>query len=100
MFRRRPKERQFRRRPQRAPSGCGIILLIAVATCVLLVLNGYLVSGLLAQLGDSLPEMLRSPKVLQTILFIGPVLLLVLEWKLTLALLRRLDELWRGRSGA
>lgn len=82
----------------RAPSGCGIVFLIALASAMLLVLNGILVSGTIAMLGAQLPAVLRNPKIMQGIVFVGPVLLLLLEWRLIRALLERLDVLFRKQS--
>ncbi len=89
---------RYRRASQRAPSGCAVILMVAAASCALLVLNGFIIAGFFASLGDELPEALRSPKVMQTIVFIAPVLLLVLEWRLTQALLHYVDEMWHQKS--
>lgn len=51
-----------------------------VIGCALLVTNGVLVSFLLGQTLPVLPQFWRNPRVVQGILFMGPVLLLVIEW--------------------
>lgn len=58
--------------------GCGYVLLTVVVSCVLLVGNGLLVKNVFFSLG--LPEFMREPRWAQAIVFLGPVLLLVVQW--------------------
>jgi hypothetical protein len=58
--------------------GCGYLLFTLVVTCVLLFINGLIVRNtffaLTAQQGAI------HPQLGQTIVFLGPILLLFLEW--------------------
>ncbi len=93
----RKSPKSYRRSSQRPPSGCGVILLVAVASCILLALNGFFIAGIYSSLGSDLPPVLRNPKIMQTIVFVGPIILLVIEWRLTQALLHYLDDLFHGK---
>lgn len=72
------------------------MLAVAVASCVLLALNGFLVAGFYATMGDQLPAPVRNPKIMQAVVFVAPVVLLVVEWRLTQGLLRIVDR-WLHR---
>lgn len=60
--------------------GCGFILLIVLVSCSLLVLNGMIVSNVLDSIRASLPAPLNEQRWMQTFYFLGPVLLLVVQW--------------------
>ena len=49
-------------------------------TCLLLGINGLIVSTMYAAMSEGLPDSVRQPRIAQAIVFLGPVLLLVLEW--------------------
>jgi len=61
--------------------GCGFLLVSAVLTCVLLGINCLIVMNLVNALLPTLaPEWRYQSRVGQAIVFIGPLLLLVIEW--------------------
>jgi hypothetical protein len=60
--------------------GCGFLLVSVLLSCVLLGINGLIVSNLYYAMRAVLPEMLQSVRVAQAIVFVGPLLLLVVEW--------------------
>lgn len=69
--------------PRTGRDGCGFALMTSVFTCVLLILNGILVTGIYqAIFPDGPPSSLQRVKFAQVFLFIGPVLLLFFEWTL------------------
>jgi hypothetical protein len=76
--------------------GCGFVLLIVAVSCALLVVNGFIVSHLLHSTQDSLPAVIRQQRWVQTISFLGPVLMLVVQWW---AYDVAVDWLWPMRSG-
>lgn len=60
--------------------GCAPLLLACFTTCLLLALNAALIHASLPALTGLLPAWLRRPKVEQTLLFVLPVALTVLQW--------------------
>jgi hypothetical protein len=71
--------------PLPAPSpktriGCGFLIVSAFLTCVLLAINGLIVMNVVHAVLPTLPEEWRSPRIAQTIVFLGPLVLLFLEW--------------------
>lgn len=60
--------------------GCGYLVMTCFITCCFLVLNcvllrvGYLA---LAPIG---PEFLRNPKIVQGLLFLGPLAMMFIQW--------------------
>jgi hypothetical protein len=60
--------------------GCGFLLVSVVLTCVLLGINGLIVSNLFYASQAGLPEELKQPRVAQAVVFLGPVVLLFVEW--------------------
>jgi hypothetical protein len=60
--------------------GCGFVLLSVLVSCVLLVLNGLIVTNVFYASAGSLPDFLRDRRASQGIVFLGPVLLLVVQW--------------------
>jgi len=60
--------------------GCGFVALIVVVSCALLAINGLIVLNVLDATRQSLPPMLRQQRWVQTIVFLGPVLMLVVQW--------------------
>ena len=77
---------QFRLLPMpvpRTPSarlGCGFIALVVVASCVLLAINGLIVSNVFSRVKDTLPPLFKDHRWSQVILFLGPVILLAIQW--------------------
>jgi hypothetical protein len=76
--------------------GCGFIALIVVVSCALLAVNGLIVANVLQSTRDSIPPVLRQERWIQTISFLGPVLMLVVQWW---AYDVASDWLWPLRSG-
>ena len=68
----------------RAPTigrlGCGYLLLTVVITCVLLVLNGLIVSNVFYGMIAAFPEFAEFRRAAQAVVFLGPVILLVIQW--------------------
>jgi hypothetical protein len=60
--------------------GWGFLLVSALLTCVLLAINGLIVTNVFYATLPGLPESIRQPRVAQAIVFLGPVLLLFVEW--------------------
>ncbi|HEX5105715.1 MAG TPA: hypothetical protein VFV87_17970, partial [Pirellulaceae bacterium] len=60
--------------------GCGFLLLSVLISCVLLVFNGLIITNVYAASAATLPEPLRDRRLSQAIVFLGPVLLLVVQW--------------------
>jgi len=60
--------------------GCGHLLGSLVLGCLLLMLNGVAVASLYHAWAARLTEFWRNPRVAQSILFLGPVMLLVVQW--------------------
>jgi hypothetical protein len=62
-------------------AGCAFALLSALVACILLVLNGGLVWLVYLEVVESqLSEGMRESGIPQFALFVGPVVLLVLQW--------------------
>src|SRR5262245_25267702 len=59
--------------------GCGFLLVSAALTCVLLGINGLIVTNLV-QAASPGAQPLRDQRAAQAIVFLGPVLLLFVEW--------------------
>ncbi len=69
--------------PRTRRDGCGFALGTSVFTCLLLILNGILVTAIYQwSYPDGPPTSLQKVKFVQVFLFVGPVLLLFLEWTL------------------
>lgn len=62
------------------PRGCAFALASTLLTCGLLFINGALVSALCTAASDSWPALLSDHRVLQFLLFVGPVVLVIIEW--------------------
>lgn len=72
----------FYRRHQRMPraDGCGYLVLTCIVTCLLLVLNSMVVSDFYPRLAAAGPGFLREPRVAQMFMYLGPIVLIFLEW--------------------
>src|SRR5438270_8793473 len=66
-------------KPQ-ARIGCGFLVVSTLLTCVLLGINGLIVLNVYHASRAGLPETFRRPQVEQAFVFLGPVLLLLIEW--------------------
>ena len=64
------------------PLGCVAAISFALVTCLLLIINGSVVIGLLDSLPAGTPTFLKGPKVIQFLLFFSPVLMVVIEWQI------------------
>jgi len=60
--------------------GCGFLLVSVLLTCILLAINGLIVMNVFIASSPGLPEWAREPRVSQAVVFLGPVLLLFVEW--------------------
>ncbi len=60
--------------------GCGFTIATAVFTCLFLVINGIALTASYGVLAEYGPGLLQRDKVKQLILFVGPVLLVFVEW--------------------
>ena len=91
--------------PQTSPSrtrreGCGFAIGTSVFTCLLLILNGILVTAIYQWLfPGGAPTSMQRIKVVQAFLFVGPVLLLFIEWTLFDFGVRRILLARRAKRG-
>ncbi|MFO0870456.1 MAG: hypothetical protein U0935_16130 [Pirellulales bacterium] len=76
-------------------SGCLGMLGTALLTCLLLVPNGWLALTVIQSLRTVMPNLLESPKLVQVVVFVLPMLLLVIEWWL----FDKVRDRWRARRG-
>jgi hypothetical protein len=71
--------------------GCGFLIATCVFTCLMLIVNGVVVTTLFQwSFPDGPPQSLQKIKLVQIVLFVGPVLLLFVEWTLLDFVLRRM----------
>src|SRR5262245_2678599 len=66
-------------RQGRSRLGCGFLLVSAAMTCVMLAINGLIVTNLVAAYSPG-PLPLQNQRVAQAIVFLGPVTMLFVEW--------------------
>lgn len=66
--------------PPRSRLGCGFLLVSAVLTCILLGINGLIVMNVVTAVMPLIAEDMRNPRYAQAVVFLGPVLLLFIEW--------------------
>jgi hypothetical protein len=64
----------------KARLGCGFLLVSGLLTCVLLSINGLIVTNVLQASWPGLPDTLRDQRMAQALVFLVPVLLLFIEW--------------------
>jgi len=60
--------------------GCGYVLMSMFITCLLLIINGLIVTAIFFTLTAPLPPGSIHPRLGQGIVFLGPILLLLVEW--------------------
>lgn len=60
--------------------GCGYLLFVVLISCVLLTINGLIVTNAYYTVAVTMPPGSVHPRLGQTIVFLGPVLLLFIEW--------------------
>jgi hypothetical protein len=60
--------------------GCGFLFVSVLLTCVLLAINGLIVTNVYYASRPGLPDALQDMRVAQAVIFLGPVLLLLVEW--------------------
>jgi len=72
---------RFLRRRSRGPhrDGCGFVVLTFLFSCFFLILNSALISKLVPA-PETAPGLLARPSVNQAVLFVGPVILIFVEW--------------------
>ncbi len=64
----------------KARVGCGFLCVSAILSCVLLAINGLIVMNLVNAILPTLPEQWNDTRVAQAAVFLGPLILLVMEW--------------------
>jgi hypothetical protein len=64
----------------KARVGCGFLCVSAVLTSVLLAINGLIMMNLVSAILPTLPEQWNEPRIAQAAVFLGPPLLLLIEW--------------------
>jgi len=69
-----------RRKSQTRREGCGFLLFTCIVTCILLVLNSVLIIQFYPLLVVGGRGLLHHPRVVQMIMYIGPVILVFFEW--------------------
>lgn len=77
---------------QRA-SGCGFIVVLCASMCLMLIINSALVLLAYDTAQPVLPAWMSNRRVVQAVLFAGPVLMIVVEWWLY----DMAADLWHGR---
>ena len=70
---------QTRNQP-RTRLGCGYLAFAVFITCVMLTINGLIVTNAYYTASVTMPPGSIHPRVAQAIVFLGPVLLLFVEW--------------------
>jgi hypothetical protein len=83
----------------KARIGCSFLLVSALLTCVLLAINGLIVLNLVNAVPD---EWRLKPRLSQAFVFLGPLVLLLIEWwvcDVTIDWLRPLGGGSRRREG-
>lgn len=63
-------------------SGCVGVFVSAIASCVLLFLNGGVVMAILNALDDQNWTLFRDDQLSQFSVLIGPVIMLVIQWRM------------------
>jgi hypothetical protein len=77
--------------------GCGFYIATIIFTSLMLILNGVVAMAVYKGVYPEPPGSVQQIKVIQMFLFVGPVLLLFVEWTLFDFVLKRI---WlRRRSG-
>ena len=67
--------------PPRGRVGCGFLVVAALLSCVLLGINGLIVMNLVNAVLPTLPsEWRHQARFGQAVVFVGPLVLLVIEW--------------------
>jgi len=60
--------------------GCGFLVVSAVLTCILLGINGLIVMNVVTAVMPLFSESTHRPRIAQAAVFLGPVVLLFIEW--------------------
>ena len=69
-----------RQKPKTRRDGCGFVVLTCFFSCFFLILNSVLLREFYPRLAQAGPTMLQHPRVIQAVMFVGPVGLMFLEW--------------------
>jgi hypothetical protein len=67
-------------RPAKARLGCGFLCVSALLTCILLAINGLIVMNLVNAFMPMMGNDPRNQRAAQAIVFLGPLVLLMIEW--------------------
>lgn len=70
--------------------GCLYAATSTAVTCVLLFINGSMVTAIYSAAAETGPAVMHDPRLIQFVLFVGPVLLVVAEWMMIDYVLGRL----------
>jgi hypothetical protein len=69
-----------RRSQPRTRLGCGYLVVTIFITCVMLTINGMIVTNGYYTMSVTMPPGSIHPRLGQAIVFLGPVVLLFIEW--------------------
>lgn len=61
-------------------AGCFFAVASAAVTCMLLFINGSMVTAVYSAAAETGPAVMEDPRLIQFALFVGPVLLVVAQW--------------------
>ena len=67
---------------RRGGNGCGYLVFVCLTACVLLVVNAIVIRAMYEGLPPETPPVVKDPRFGRAVLFVGPILLLVVEWTL------------------
>lgn len=70
--------------------GCLFAATSTVVTCMLLFINGSMVTAIYSAVAETGPAVMHDPRLIQFVLFVGPVLLVVAQWVMIDYVLSRL----------
>lgn len=71
-----------RRKRRRGGDGCGYLVWVCLLTCFLLVVNAIVVRAIYVWYLPAAPPLVAHERFGRAILFIGPFLLLIVQWAL------------------
>jgi hypothetical protein len=92
-------ERKAAPLPPRHRIGCGFLIVSAILSCVLLGINGLIVMNLMNAVLPTLPAGWRHPaRFGQALVFVGPLVLLLIEWWICDVTIDWLRPLGRDRN--
>ena len=84
------RQRQKREQALGISHGCLFAAASTVITCLLLFVNGGLVSALCRAFADSGPHLFQDVRVQQFVIFVAPVFLVIVQWLMIDYVIQRL----------